>query len=300
MKYDLIIIGMGISGITSAIYASNNNLNILVLEKEAPGGLLNKISTITNYPGFSKISGPELSYKLYETIENKKINYKIEEVIDIKLDNEQKKVITNKNEYLTDYLILASGRKTKELNLEDERELRGKGISNCAICDGHIYKDKEIALVGGGDSAIEEAIYLSGIVKKIFLIHRRNQFSASSDLVQKLKEKNNIEYFMNSKITKINKENDKLSSIIINNKEELKVAALFTYIGFDTNNDYLANLNLVYDNNYIKVDKNYETNVKGIYAVGDCIKKNVYQLITAGSDGAVAAISVIKEINNKK
>ncbi len=299
MKYDLIIIGMGISGISSAIYASNSNLKVLLLEKDTPGGLLNKISKITNYPGFKEISGPDLSYNLFDMI-NDKVDYKIEEVIDIKLNGKEKRIITNKNEYLSNYIIIASGRANARINISGERELLSKGISTCALCDGHLYKNKEIALVGGGNSAIEEALYLSDIVKKIYLIHRRDKFRADSSLVAEIAKKNNIEYLFNSQITSINSEDDKLSSIVINNNKVLKIDGLFTYLGFVPNTTFLDSLNLNNDKGYILVDDNYETNINGIYAVGDCIKKSVYQLITAGNDGAVAATNVIKKINTKK
>jgi thioredoxin reductase (NADPH) len=297
MKYDLIIIGMGISGISAAIYAKNSGLNVLMLEKETPGGLTNKINEINNYPGYSSISGPELSYQLFETINKLNILYKIEEVVEISIENNIKKIKTNKNIYESEYVIIASGRKNRRLGLDNEEKLLGHGISTCAICDASLYKDKEIAIVGGGDSAIIEALYLADIVKKIYLIHRRDTFSAEKTLVEKLKLKNNIEYLYNSRITKLNINNDKLESIEINNKEILKISGLFTYIGFVPNIKFIENLNITDNEGYIKVNENYETTIKGIYAIGDCIKKNVYQLITAASDGAIAALEVYKNRN---
>jgi thioredoxin reductase (NADPH) len=299
MKYDLIIIGMGISGISAAIYAKNSGLNVLMIEKEMPGGLVNKINTINNYPGFKEITGPQLVYQLFESVNKQNIPYKIEEVINITTLDNTKKIITTKNEYECDFVIIASGRKNRHLGLENEEKLLGHGISTCALCDANLYKDKEIAVVGGGNSAIEESLYLADIVKKIYLIHRRDNFTADKNLVNNLKKKNNIEYFMNSKITKLNVFDDKLQSIEINNNQELIVSALFSYIGFEPNINFLKNLDIIDEYGYIKVNEKYETNVKGIYAVGDCIRKNVYQLVTAASDGAVAAVEISKKISEK-
>jgi thioredoxin reductase (NADPH) len=294
MKYDLIIIGMGISGISAAIYAKNSGLNALMLEKEMPGGLTNKINKITNYPGYKEISGPDLSYQLFATINELNIPYKIEEVKDISVKDNIKIIKTEKNTYESEYLIIATGRKNRHLGLDNEEKLLGHGISTCALCDASLYKDKEIAIVGGGNSAIEEALYLSNIVKKIYLIHRRDHFTADDILVNNLKSKDNIEYFFNSEITKLNVGNDKLESIEINNNQNLVIAGLFTYLGFEPNIDFIKNLNITDESGYIKVNEKYETNINGIYAVGDCIKKDVYQLITGANDGAVAAIEINK------
>lgn len=297
MKYDVIIVGMGIAGISAAIYAKNSGLNVLMLEKEMPGGLTNKINTINNYPGLEEISGPDLAMNLFNTINNLHISYKITEVKNIKVAEKKKIIETTNGNFESEYVILASGRKPRKLGLDKEEKLIGHGISTCALCDGSFYKDKEIAIIGGGNSAVEEAIYLSNIVKKIYMIHRRNEFTAEEELVKKLKAKNNIEYIWNSKITSLTEENQKLSGIIINNQQEIKVEGLFVYIGFEANIDYIKDLNITNQDGSIKVNKNYETAIPGIYAVGDAIKKDVYQLITAASDGATAAIHVIDEIN---
>ena len=164
--YDLIIIGMGISGISAAIYAKRNNLNVLVLEKSAPGGLLNKINIVSNYPGVGDITGPELSYELFKQFNENKIEYKISEVLDITIENNIKKIVTKDNVYETKYVIIASGRIPRKLGLENEEKLFGRGISTCALCDGNLYKGKDIAVVGGGNSSLEETIYLAKLVIK--------------------------------------------------------------------------------------------------------------------------------------
>lgn len=299
MKYDLIIVGMGIAGISAAIYAKNSGLNVLMLEKEMPGGLTNKINTINNYPGLEEISGPDLSLKLFNTINELKIPYKIAEVENIKIEKNQKIVMTTIGNFESQYIILASGRKHRNLGLKKEQQLLGHGISNCALCDGSLYKDKEIAIVGGGNSAVEEAIYLSKIASKIYMIHRRDKFTAEETLVAKLKEKKNIEYFWNSKVTALLEKNQKLSGIVVNEEKELKIEGLFLYIGFEANVSYIESLGITDNDGYIKVNKKFETTIPGVYAVGDAIKKEVYQLITAASDGAIAAVNVIKAKENK-
>lgn len=298
MKYDLIIIGMGIAGISAAIYAKNSGLNVLMLEREMPGGLTNKINTINNYPGLETISGPDLSYKLFNTIENLKIPYQIQEVKNIKIKDNKKIIVTEKEEFETNNIIIATGRKNKKLGLKNELELLGHGISTCALCDGALYQNKEIAIVGGGNSAVEEAIYLSNIVKKVYIIHRRSAFTADESLIEELNKKKNIEYFWNSEITSLEKEKEKLTSITINHEKKLNIEGLFTYIGFEPNIDFVKDLKITDKNGYIKVNKKYETSIPGIYAVGDAIKKEIYQLITAANDGVIAAINISK-LNKK-
>ena len=293
--YDLIIIGMGISGISAAVYAKRNNLNVLVLEKDVPGGLLNKINIVDNYPGYSEVSGPELSYKLFEQFNKNEIEYKMEEVLEVENNGEYKTVITNKDKYETKYIIIATGRIPRKLGLENEDKLIGHGISNCALCDGNLYRDKDIAVVGGGNSALEEALYLSKIVNKIYLIHRKSEFTAEEKLISEVLEKENIEIIYNANIVEIIEDNDVVVGLKLDNEKTLEVSALFEYIGYIPGNDFLKKLNIATENGYIKVDGNYETNVAGIYAVGDSISKKYYQLVLAASEGTTAAINIINK-----
>ena len=294
--YDLIIIGMGISGISAAIYAKRNNLKVLVIEKDSPGGLLNKINIVNNYPGFTEITGPDLSYKLFEQFMNNKIEYKIEEALDIENNSEYKTITTNKNSYKTKYIIIATGRIPRKLGLENEERLIGHGISNCALCDGNLYKNKDIAVVGGGNSALEEAIYLSKLVNKIYLIHRKNNFTAEDKLINEVLEKENIDVIYNTNISEILVSEGKLSGIKLDNKDVLNVEGLFEYIGYIPGNNFLKKLDIKKDNGYLVVNENFETSISGIYAVGDSIKKKYYQLVLAASDGSTAAIDIISKI----
>lgn len=290
MTYDSIIIGMGIAGISAAVYAKRSGSNVLLLEKMRPGGIINTIDKIENYPGFKSITGPDLAFQLFDQVNALQVPYKMEEVINISLENDIKIVKTTCSEYRALNVLIATGRSPILLGLPNEEKLIGKGISTCALCDGYLYKGKEIAVVGGGNSALQEALYLSNIVNKIYLIHRRDQFRGDEELVSRVKEKENIEILYNSQVTELKENNDELKSIVINNEKELPVSAMFVYIGYAPKTEFAKELGITNPVGYIEVDENFETKVPGIYAAGDIIIKKVYQIVTAASEGATAAI----------
>ena len=289
--YDLIIIGMGISGISASIYAKRAGMKVLLLEGSAPGGTINKISNIENYPGINSISGPDFAYNLFEEVNKLGIDYKLEKVTDVILE-EKKKVKTTNNIYESQYLLIASGRRPKMLGLENEEKFLGKGISTCALCDGALYKNSDIAVVGGGSSALSEALYLSNIASKVYLIHRRDEFRGEETLIEEVKQKNNIELILNNEVTKLKIEDDKLTGIILKDNRIINIKGLFTYIGFIPNTDFLKNTNINMENGYILVDNHQATNIKGVYASGDVTKKEIYQIINAASEGAEAVINM--------
>ena len=299
MKYDLIIVGMGISGISAAIYAKNSGLNVLLLERDTPGGLLNKINIINNYPGYTEVSGPDLSFSLFQSVLQLKIPYKKAEVVDIEVKDGVKLIKTDAGEFESSFVLLATGRSSKTLGLKNEDKFYGKGISTCALCDGNLYEGKDICVVGGGNSALEEALYLSNIVRKVYLVHRRDAFRGEQTFIEKIKEKENIEILYNSQVTDIMEKEEKIVGVLLNGKEKLEVSALFLYIGFTPGCVFVKNLGITDSAGYIEVQSNYETKVTGIYAVGDCIKKEVYQLITAANDGVMAALDIIKRIEKE-
>lgn len=298
--YDVVIIGAGIAGMTSAIYLKRANLDIVLLDKDAPGGQLNKISIIENYPGYLKISGPELSEKLFEQIKNLNIEYRYGKAIEIKEEKNIKIIKTDIEEIKTKTIILALGRTPNKLNIEKEEKLLNKGISYCALCDGPLFKNKTVAVVGSGNSAVEESIYLSNICKKVILIIRNEKFKAEEKLLKELKNKENITIKYNCVINTIIEEKDKLKALKLNNNEIIEVEGLFIYIGSTPNIKFLENLELETEKNFIKVDENMETKKEGIYAIGDVIKKDVYQLTTATSDATIAAISIKNKLNITK
>lgn len=293
MVYDLIIIGMGISGICAAIYAKRSNLKVLVIDKSMPGGLLNNIESIDNYPGYTHISGPDLAEKLLEQLSKLNVDMKYEEVIKIENFDDIKRIKTKNNEYEAKRVLIATGRSQRTLGLKHEEELLGKGISTCALCDGNFFKDKEIAVIGGGNSALQEALYLAKIVKKIYLIHRRGEFTAQPETIDKINTTENIEILFNSSVKEFVKRDDCLGGVILNNGDKLDVEGLFIYIGFTPKADFIKELDITNDAGYILVDDKMETKIKGIYASGDIIQKQVYQLVTGASEGAVAAVNII-------
>lgn len=284
--YDSIIIGAGISGMTAAIYLKRYNLNVLIIEKEIPGGQISKASIIENYPGIEKIDGITLSTNLLKQIENLKLKLNYEEVKEIKEENNIKIVKTEKNEYKTKSIIIATGRRPKSLNIGEEKYI-GKGLSYCATCDGMFYKDKQVIVVGGGNSALEESLYLSDICKKVTILNRSDKLKADEILVNKVQTKENIEILYNEEIKNIKEENETIIGIITKNDKEIICDGIFIYIGLTPNTEFLKEIQK--ENEYILVNNNQETNIKGIYAVGDVTKKQLYQLVTAASDGAIAA-----------
>lgn len=283
--YDSIIIGAGISGMTSAIYLKRYNLNVLLIEKEIPGGQISKASLIENYPGIKKTDGVTFSTNLLNQIENLGLKINYEEVKEITEENDIKIVKTNNNEYKTKTIIIATGRRPKPLNIGEEKYI-GKGVSYCATCDGMFYKDKEVIVVGGGNSALEESLYLSDICKKVTILNRSNELKADKILIDKVKERKNIEILYNEEIKVLLEKEEKIIGVKTTNKE-INAEGIFIYVGLLPNTEIFKNIEQ--ENGYILVNSNQETNIKRIYAIGDVTKKSLYQLVTAASDGAIAA-----------
>ncbi len=289
-EHKVVILGSGIAGMTAGIYLKRGGLDVLVVEDNIPGGVLNEIPSIENYPGYEEISGPDLAMNIYNQLTKLGVKILNKKITSIDLDN---KTINNNIKY--EYLVIATGRKSRMLSLEYEKELLGKGISTCALCDGFFYKDKKVAVVGGGSSSLTEALYLSKICKEVIIIHRRDKLTSDKYLIDKVNSTKNIKVLYNSNITKYNQNNNKLTSVTINNKDILEVEGVFLAIG-STPNSEIFNVNK--DNNYIIVDSNYMTNIDKVYAIGDVIKKDYYQLSTASSDAVIAASNIIKRENN--
>lgn len=293
-KYDSIIIGSGIAGMTGAIYLKRENKNILLIEKEMPGGQLVKTPVIENYPGYVKVEGSTLALSIYEQVTNLKIPTIYEHVLKIKQKEELYEIETTQNTYQAKTILIATGRRPRKLGLDKETRLLGKGISYCATCDGALFKGKEVAVVGGGSTAVTEALFLSEICKKVYVLYRKTNLRSEDVLKERLLQKENVEVLYESNITKLKEENNKLKSIIINEKREILVDGLFVFIGYEPQNDFLKSMISLDENGYILVNEKMETNKKGIYACGDCIKKEIYQLTTAASEGTIAACMIKK------
>ena len=287
LDFDCVVVGAGIAGMTAAIYLKRSNLNVLILDNDAPGGLLNKISSVENYPGFTNISGPDLAYKIYEQVNNLKIEVRYGKVIDIK----DHQVITDLETITTKKVILAIGRKARKL----ENTSNLKNVSYCALCDANLYKDKIVAIVGYSNSAMEEALYLADICKKVIIIGRGKEFKGEDTLANRIRNKDNIEIQLDCVIKTLNSDNNILNKIITN-KGEFIVDGMFIAIGYEPNTEFLKDIDK--DNGYIIVDNKMKTNIDYIFACGDIIKKDIYQLTTAVGEATIAAINVKKEINS--
>lgn len=289
----VIILGSGISGMTASIYLKRGGITPIIIENNAPGGTLNIIPSIENYPGFNEISGPDLAVNIYNQTKQLGIEYIYRNIEKIDLKN---KIIDNDIKF--DYLIIATGRRARLLGLENEDKYLGRGISTCALCDGTFYKDKEVIVVGGSSSAISEALYLSNICKMVTIIHRGDSYRAQKILIDKLGSTKNIKQIFNANVIKYNIKNNKIIGVTLDNNKKIKADGIFLGIGSIPNSDIFE---VEKEDNYIIVDNEMKTNIDYVYAIGDVIKKKTYQLITASSDGIIAADSIIKrEINKDK
>lgn len=294
MKTNTVIIGSGIAGMTAAIYLKRADIDFVIIESSAPGGQILRTSTIENYPGFKQIDGPEFAMNVYKQLNNLDVKYIYDEVIEIINNNVDKIIKTTNQEIICKNVIIATGRSPKRLGIENEDKFTGKGISYCALCDGNLYKNKNVAIVGAGNSAFEESLYLSKICNKVTIIARHDVFKADDILVEKVKNTKNIEILTNKEVKEIIG-NEKLEQVILNDGTKLDISGLFIYIGQQTNIKPYEKLNITNEYGYINVNNKMESNVPGIYACGDCINKELYQIITASSDGAIAANQIIKK-----
>lgn len=289
---DLLVVGAGPSGLTAALYASRAGASVIVLDGGAPGGKLNLTAEIENYPGMIK-KGPELAYAMYEQCLSFGAKYEYGQVTSIEDKGDYKIVHAGAETYETKYVFIATGTKERKMNVSMEEEMSGRGVSYCAVCDGPFFKGKEVAVVGGGNSAIEESIYLSDIVAKVHVVVRRDVLRADQYLIEKMKSKDNIEMHYLKKPHAVEVTDNKVSGLIVKDSstEELstiKVQGIFPFIGLDPISDFVKELKIVNERGYIEVDENQETVIKGIFAGGDVTEKNLRQVITAANDGAIA------------
>lgn len=288
--YDCVIIGGGIAGLTASIYTARAGLKTLIIEQEQVGGQIVNSLNVENYPGFKSVNG----YDLISNIKSQALELGVE-LIDSKVTKlEKDTVITTHEEYKFKTAIIASGLKRRTLGFEEP--FIGKGVSYCATCDGAFFRNKTVAVVGGGNTALEDALYLSNVASKVYLIHRRDEFRGDKSTLEKIKLKDNIELFLNSNVESI-KGSDTLSSIILNDKKELVVDGLFIAIGLIPDTNYLKDLIKCDDAGFVLSDDT-KTNMPNIFVAGDVRTKSVRQLITAASDGAISATNCINYINS--
>ena len=299
LDFDVIIIGAGVAGMTAALYLKRANKKVCILEKEMPGGQINRTSTIENYPGIESITGPELAENMLHQIQKIGAEYRYGDVETVVVQENAMRVVTTNEILNCKYVIVATGRSPKKLNIENEDKLQGRGISWCAICDGPLYKNKKVTVVGGGASALEEALYLAAICEEVTILNRGETLRAPQYLQDKIKLIDNIKVLYNTLPKRFIEEENKLGAIeIYNPKAEerslLKTDACFIYIGQQPNTECIKNFNILDEKGYIQVDEYGETKIPNLFAIGDVTQKGLYQIVTATADGAKVATTIIE------
>ncbi|MFD1206772.1 MULTISPECIES: thioredoxin-disulfide reductase [Sporosarcina] len=292
--YDVIIIGAGPAGMTAAVYTSRANLSTLMLERGIPGGQMANTEEIENYPGFESILGPDLSTKMFDHAKRFGAEYAYGDVTDVIDGEEYKTIISGNKEYKARSIIITTGAEYRKMGIPGEQELTGRGVSYCAVCDGAFFKDKEIIVVGGGDSAVEEGSYLTRFAKKVTIIHRRDELRAQKILQDRAFANEKIEFIWNTTVKQVNEKNGKIGSVTLvstvdGSEREFDAEGMFIYIGMDPLTAPFKKLGILDENGYIKTNENMETSIPGIYAAGDVREKLLRQVVTATGDGSIAA-----------
>lgn len=299
--YDIIIVGAGPAGLTAALYALRANKSVLVIEKASFGGQITFSPKVENIPGFMPLSGNEFAEKMVEQVLALGAEFECCEVEKI-IDGDVKKVVTDCGEFEARAVIIATGAKHRMLGIEDEEKFVGEGISFCAVCDGAFYKDKCVAVIGGGNSALQEAILLSDLAKKVYVVQNLDLLTGEKKLSDQLYQKDNVEIILNSVVKGIIASNEFEGIKILNSKDntesEIKVDGMFVAIGLVPQNEPFAEIVNLNDYGYVVADENCTTNAKGIFVAGDCRTKKIRQVATAASDGATAALAACDYIDN--
>lgn len=301
---DIIIIGGGPAGLTACLYASRAGAQVLLLESGAPGGKLNVSAEIENWPGQKKMAGPELAYQMYEHALSFGAKQEYGDVVDIIDHGDYKEVVTSDQSYQAKAVLIATGTKERKMGLEREEELTGRGISYCAVCDGPFFKGEEVAVIGGGNSALEEAVYLTKFVDKVHLIVRRDVFRADKIVQDHVAANDKIVVHYLRKPHHIIEEDNKVKGLALENSntgevEDLSVSAIFPFIGLDPITDFVRKLDIVNEFGYIETNEDMETKISGIYAAGDVRSKHLRQVVTATNDGAIAGQAMARYVMEK-
>ncbi len=296
--YEIVIIGAGTAGLTAAVYGCRAGRRVLLLEENIYGGQIVNAAEVENYPGIPQISGYEFAENLYRQATELGAEFRYEKVHKIEVQGKEKTVVTNRQKYTAKAVILATGAKNRHLGIAREEELIGKGVSYCAACDGAFYRGRDVAVVGGGNTALEDAQFLAGICRSVYLIHRRKHFRGEDRLLQKLRKKENVHLVLDSEVVGLEGE-ERLAFVAVrrtDTKEEqiLPVAGLFIAIGQIPDNHAFSSLVNLDENGYIQALEDCRTSAEGIFAAGDCRTKEVRQLATAAADGAVAALAACR------
>lgn len=300
-SYDVVVIGAGPGGMTAALYASRANLSVAMVDRGIYGGQMNNTAAIENYPGFKSIMGPDLAQQMYDSSVNFGAEYVYGSVESIEDKGDVKIVKTDSDELEAKVVIIATGSEYKKLGIPGEHEYGGKGVSYCAVCDGAFFRHKNVVVVGGGDSAIEEASYLAGIVDHVTVIHRRDQLRAQKVLQDRAFENDKIDFVWNSNVTEVLGDGKKVTAVkVVNNQtnetSELETSGVFIYVGLLPMTEPFANLKITNEDGWIKTNDHMETAVPGIYAIGDVRQKELRQITTAVGDGGIAGQQAFKYV----
>ncbi|MCK6258564.1 thioredoxin-disulfide reductase [Fictibacillus sp. KIGAM418] len=294
--YDVIIIGAGPAGMTAAVYTSRANLSTLMLERGIPGGQMANTEDVENYPGFETILGPELSNKMFEHAKKFGAEYAYGDVKEIIDGEEYKTVVSGRKEFKARSIIIGTGAEYKKLGVPGEKELGGRGVSYCAVCDGAFFKNKELVVVGGGDSAVEEGVYLTRFASKVTIVHRRDKLRAQQILQQRAFDNEKVDFLYNHTVKEIHGENNKVSKLTLVSTEtgeerEFSADGVFIYVGMLPLNGAFVNLGITNEAGYVETNQLMETRIPGIFAAGDVREKTLRQIVTATGDGSIAAQS---------
>ncbi|MDL2432084.1 MULTISPECIES: thioredoxin-disulfide reductase [Streptococcus] len=299
--YDTMIIGAGPAGMTAALYAARSNLKVALLERGIYGGQMNNTAEIENYPGYARISGPELAEKMFEPLENLGVEHLFGQVEKIEDHGDFKKIITEDEVFETKTVILAPGANHRHLGVPGEEEYNSRGVSYCAVCDGAFFRDEDLLVVGGGDSAVEEAIFLTRFAKSVTIVHRRDQLRAQKLLQERAFANEKISFIWDSVVKEIKGDDRRVTSVVFENVKtgqisESDFGGVFVYVGLDPVSDFVKDLGICDEAGWIVTDQHMKTAIDGIYAIGDVRQKDLRQITTAVGDGAVAGQEVYKYI----
>ncbi|MCT4785283.1 thioredoxin-disulfide reductase [Exiguobacterium aestuarii] len=292
--YDVIIIGAGPAGMTAALYASRANLSTLMIERGIPGGQMANTEDIENYPGYDSILGPDLSQKMFDHSKAFGAEYAYGDVQSISDETEYKIVHAHNRDYKARAIILASGAQYKKIGVPGEEELGGRGVSYCAVCDGAFFKGKDLFVIGGGDSAVEEGVFLTRFANKVTIVHRRDELRAQKILQKRAFDNEKIDFIWNHTLKEITEKDGKvggarLVSTVDGTETDHDIDGVFIYIGMNPITGFVQDLGITNEQGYIVTNEAMETNIPGIFAAGDVREKTLRQVVTATNDGSIAA-----------
>lgn len=302
---DVIVIGAGPAGMTAALYASRSNLSVLLIERGAPGGQMNNTAEIENYPGFDRIMGPELAEKMYTPLEKFGTKHAYGIVESLKDCGDYKEVKTDSEVFQAKTVILATGCEHRQLGVKGEHEFAGRGVSYCAVCDGAFFRNRKLLVIGGGDSAVEEALFLTQFASEVVIVHRRDELRAQKVIQDRAFANPKISFLWDSVVEEIKGNNMSMTGALIKNVQteeiqEVEAGGIFIYVGLDPLTEAFKGSGITNDEGWILTDDEMRTSIPGVYAVGDVREKNLRQITTAVGDGSIAGQQVFQYIEEQK